>query len=407
MKTASSNEPRTDFETTDLNSGSGSPTFKWIAIISALAATFVHSYLLKSHYDLHYGEVAGQLMCDLSSKFSCSAASASRWAEFLGVPMALWGLLANVAFVTLAAWDPLTEGEGRLANRTGLLTISIVLLLASIVMGIISLTSLNTLCPFCLATYALSFATLLGTWLGYKPSLKPTFKLTFVGVVVAFGISAFILNDQLRSGYTDGQDSGLRTAAAFQDWQQNPKLEIAETDPLTIGPSRTDAKMTIAEFADFRCIHCKLAVAPIKAFVASHPDVRLEFYSWPLDGECNTSIQQANGASCLLARTVWCARNKAQKGWEAHERVFARFEEWRSTEAVRAGLDSLASEIGMAAEELKSCADSDAAKAAIVAQARLGSSLNIRGTPAIYANGKLLPAGSSIPNLNAVHASLR
>jgi protein-disulfide isomerase len=321
--------------------------------------------------------------------------------------MALWGLLANVAFVALAAWDPLTEGVGRLANRTGLLTIATVLVLATIVMGVISLTTLNTLCPFCLATYALSFLTLAGTWIGYRPNLKPTFKLSFVGVVFGFGIAAFILNDQLRSGYTDGQDTNLRTAAALQDWQQNPKLEIAETDPLATGPSRADAKMTIAEFADFRCIHCKLAAAPIKAFVASHPDVRLEFYSWPLDGECNTSIQQANGASCLLARTVWCARNKAQKGWEAHERVFARFEEWKSTDAVRAGLDSLAKEIGMPADELKTCADSEAAKAAIIAQAQLGSSLNIRGTPAIYANGKLLPAGSSIPSLSAVHATLR
>jgi protein-disulfide isomerase len=274
-------------------------------------------------------------------------------------------------------------------------------------MGVISLTSLNTLCPFCLGTYAFSLVTFLGMWLGYRPSLKPTLKLTFAGVVFAFGISAFILNDQLRSGYTDGQDTNLRTAAALQDWQQNPKLEIAETDPLATGPSRADAKMTIAEFADFRCIHCKLATAPIKAFVASHPDVRLEFYSWPLDGECNSSISQANGASCLLARTVWCARSKAQKGWEAHERVFARFEEWKTTDAVRAGLDSLAKEIGMAADELKTCADSDVAKSAIVAQARLGSSLNIKGTPAIYANGKLLPAGSSIPNLNAVHATLR
>ncbi|CAN5518644.1 hypothetical protein BH10BDE1_BH10BDE1_14280 [soil metagenome] len=378
-----------------------------MAIASAIAAALIHGYLLKSHYDLHYGEVSGSLMCDISSRFSCSAASASRWAEFLGVPMALWGLLANVAFVTLAAWDPLTEGEGRPANRTGLLVISGVLALASVVMGVISLTSLNTMCPFCLVTYVLSLVTLAGTWMGYKPGLKLTFKLTFVGVVFAFGISAFILNDQLRSGYTDGQDTGLRTAAALQDWQQNPKLEIAETDPLSLGPSRAEAKMLIAEFADFRCIHCKLAAAPIKAFVNSHPDVRLEFYSWPLDGECNSSIQQANGASCLLARTVWCARNKAQKGWEAHEQVFTRFEEWKSTDAVRAGFDSLAKAIGMPAEDLKACADSDVAKSAILAQARLGSSLNIKGTPAIYVNGKLLPAGSSIPSLSAVYGTLR
>ncbi len=401
MKTVSSTEQARAIE-----SSPESSTFKWIAIASAIGAALVHGYLLKGHYDLHYGEVSGQLMCDISDRFSCSAASASRWSEFLGVPMALWGLLANLAFVTLAAWDPLTEGDGKLANRTGLLSISTVLVLASIVMGAISLTALNSLCIFCIGTYVLSFGTMIGTWFGFRPNLKPTFKLSFVGVVFAFGISGFILNDQLRSGYTDGQDTGLRTAAALQDWQQNPVIEIAETDPLAMGPSRTEARMTIVEFADFRCIHCKLAVAPLKAFVNSQSDIRLEFYSWPLDGECNTSIQQANGASCLLARAVWCARSKAQKGWEAHERVFARFEEWRTADAIRSGLDSLATEIKMPPEDLKSCVDSDAAKTAIVAQARLGTALNIRGTPAIYANGKLLPAGSQIPVLNAVYKSI-
>lgn len=375
---------------------------KWLAIGTALAAAAVHAYLLKGHYDLHYGEVVGTMICDISSKFSCSAASASRFAEFLGVPMALWGLLANMAFLTLAGWDILTEGEGRHANRTGLLATASVLLLASIVMGAISVTALNNFCPFCVATYVLSILTFVGTWLAYKPGLKPTFKPAFLGVVAAFGVSAFILNDQFRASYT-GPGGDAMAKAAVQEWSQNPKLEIAETDPLAMGPSRAEAKMTIAEFADFRCIHCKLAVAPIKAFVNSHPDVRLEFYSWPLDGECNTSISHNNGASCLLARTVWCARKKADKGWEAHEKVFARFEEWKTADAVRAGLESLAAELQMPAEDLKTCADSEEAKTATTAQARLGSSLNIRGTPAIYINGKQVPAGSNLPVLNAVY----
>ena len=109
----------------------------------------------------------------------------------------------------------------------------------------------------------------------------------------------------------------------------------------------------------------------------------------------------------MLARVVWCARKKADKGWQAHEKVFNRFEEWKTADAVRAALDSLAAEIAMPAEDLKICSDSDEAKTAITAQARLGTGLNIRGTPSIYVNGKLLPAGSSLTVLNAVHESIK
>lgn len=379
---------------------------KWIAIAGALAAAATHAYLLKSHYDLRYGEVAGDLLCDVSSLFSCSAASASRWAELFGVPMALWGLLANAAYLTLAGWDSLTEGDGRHANRTGLLAISSVLVVASVAMGAISAIALPTLCPFCILTYVFSIATAVGAWMAYKPNLKFSLKPAFLGVVAAFGVSGFILNDQFRSGYT-GPGGDAMAKAAVQEWTQNPVLDIPETDPLALGPSRSEAKMTLVEFADFRCIHCKLAAAPIKAFAKSHPDVRVEFYSWPLDGECNTAIKQNNGASCLLARAVWCARKKADKGWEAHERVFARFEEWRTSDAVRNLLGSLATEIGMSEDDLKTCSDSDEAKAAITAQAELGTVLNLKGTPAIFVNGKVLPAGSQIPVLTNVYSLIK
>lgn len=372
---------------------------------SALAVGF-HAYLLNSHYDLRYGEVTGHLLCDISAKFSCSAASASVWSELLGVPMALWGMLANLAYLTFAGWDLVTEPENRDANRTSLLAVAGVLAVASVVMGAISFLVLNTICPFCFVTYLLSVFTALGAYFGYRQNLAPKLKVSFFWVVLGFGISAFILNDQIRSNYsTRGGDAMAK--AAISEWSQNPTIEIQETDPLAMGPSRTEAKMTIVEFADFRCIHCKLAGPPLKAFIAAHPDTRLEFYSWPLDGECNTSIQQVNGASCLLARIVWCARSKANKGWEAHERVFDRFEDWRTSEKIRASLDSLANEIGMASEDLKACSDSPEAKSAVEAQARLGTSLSLRGTPAIFVNGRVLPAGSSIPVLNAVHKVIR
>lgn len=380
--------------------------YKLAAAGATVIAIAVHGYLLKSHYDLRYGEVTGQLLCDISAKFSCSAASASSWSELLGVPIALWGMLANLAYLAFAGWDLITEESERPGNRTSLFAVSGALVVASVVMAVVSIAFLDTICPFCFGTYALSLITGVGAYFGYKEGWAPKFQMSFLWVTIAFGISGFILNDQFRSGYSDNQGQAMAKAAILE-WNQNPKLEITSADPLALGADAEKAKMVITEFADFRCIHCKLASAPIKAFVNAHSDVRLEFYSWPLDGECNTSIQQPNGASCLLARVVWCARKNGEKGWEAHDAIFERFEEWKSAEKIRASLDSISSQIGAPADKMKECADSTEAKSAIEAQARLGSGLSLRGTPAIFVNGKLLPAGSSIPVLNAVRNSLK
>jgi protein-disulfide isomerase/uncharacterized membrane protein len=380
---------------------------KLMASISAALAIGFHAYLLKSHYDLRYGEVAGTLLCDISAKFSCSATSASSWSEFLGVPLALWGLLANLAFLTLAGWETISGPENRHTNRTSILVVALVLAGASVVMGGISFAVLNTICPFCVVTYVLSVPTVVGAFLGYRQGLAPKLGFSFVWLTLGFAIAGLFLNDQFRSSYSS-RGGDAKAMAALSEWTLNSVIEIPETDPLAMGPNRAQAKMTIVEFADFRCIHCKHAATPLKAFLAAHPDTRLEFYSWPLDGECNTSIQQANGASCLLARVVWCARSKANKGWEAHQTIFDRSDEWRSAEKIRESLDSIAVQIGAPPEILKSCSDSAEAKSAIESQARLGTALSLRGTPAIFINGRLLPPeGVSITGLNAVHKAIK
>ncbi|MES2856464.1 MAG: thioredoxin domain-containing protein [Bdellovibrionota bacterium] len=173
-----------------------------------------------------------------------------------------------------------------------------------------------------------------------------------------------------------------------------------------MGASKENAKLTLVEFADFRCIHCKHAAPTIKAFLNAHPDVRLEFQTWALDGECNSKISSANGASCLLGRSVWCAEKQNQKGWAAHEYIFEQ-EMYPALESVKQALPAIAKAAGMTAEAMLACTDSEEAKAAVRAQADLGGTLNIQGTPAIFANGRLLPGGQVLQVLREAHGSVR
>ncbi|MBK7892685.1 MAG: hypothetical protein IPJ84_18120 [Bdellovibrionales bacterium] len=250
-----------------------SSTPRILAIAAAVIAVGFHSYLLKTHYELNYGEATGKLLCDISSTFSCSAASASRFSEFLGVPMALWGLIANLGYILLAAWESISSPESRNGQRTALLLLAGILAGASVIMGVISAVALNSICPFCLATYVLSLVTAFGAWKSYATGLR--FKIQAAPLILGglLIVGGFIANDIMRSSYA-GPSGDAMTRAALAEWRANPNLEIAETDPLAMGPERAKAKLTLIEFADFRCIHCKMAVQPMKAFLASHPDTR-------------------------------------------------------------------------------------------------------------------------------------
>lgn len=406
QKPDASNRLRSDMSAN--SNSSGSRAWYIIALIAVLAAIGVHGYLTHFHFELKYGLSTADSACNVSSTFSCDAAAASRFSEFFGVPLALWGAVTNFMLLFLAAFFTLTEDSRKAVARTNILLLSSFVALMSILMGAISLLTLSRHCPFCILTYVLSFIALAGFWLGLPKFGSPTRYrpadakgLLIAGVTTL--IIAFIMNSGVRRNFVQNPKEFEQTLKVFvREWNASPALSIEPVAPLVKGNADVNAKMTIVEFADFRCGHCKTAAPSLDAFVRAHPDVRLVFQTWPLDGECNSAISHANGASCALARAFICAGQK-DLGWQAHNWIFAHQEQLGGVDSIMQKLPEMSQELGLNWDEVKSCMDSDETKKTVKAQADLGARLNIQGTPAIFVNGKHLPGGQSLPVLRAVH----
>jgi protein-disulfide isomerase/uncharacterized membrane protein len=397
------------------SSSASTRTFLWVAIVSTALALPVHSYLMFEHFALRFGANIGKSICDINDLFNCSAVAASEYSEFLNVPMALWGLAANLVLLLLLLWYPLTDDDKKPAARRNLLLVSGAIAAASIVMGTISSVMIGKLCLFCITAYVLSFVTLGAVWIFVKrqstvPSLKSGFRVSdLTPVLVLAGIAfagSFIARYQIAKSYGSSQMDNV-VKQYVQEWQSSPVQTFTTVDPLVTGPDAKTAKMTLVEFADFRCIHCKHAAPVLKAFMSAHPDVRLEFQPWALDGECNSKIPSSNGASCLLARSSWCAEKKTAKGWAVHDYIFDREEIYPSVEAVKEALPEFAKVAGMSPKDMSDCTSSEEAKAAVRAQADVGGALNLQGTPTIYANGRQLPGGQTLQILNEAYSSLK
>jgi protein-disulfide isomerase len=183
---------------------------------------------------------------------------------------------------------------------------------------------------------------------------------------------------------------GRMVSESIQEWEAAPKFDFVAKPTLSIGPTQDAAALTLVEFADFRCGHCKRASYSLHAFVKSHPDVRFEFYSWPLDGACNDKIESASGISCRLAATVYCAE-KEGKGWETHDALFSLQDEINRLSTVTE-VDLVLSKqmpaLGLNWERMQNCLNDVATSDAVKAQAKQGSLVNVMGTPTLFANGK-------------------
>ena len=173
--------------------------------------------------------------------------------------------------------------------------------------------------------------------------------------------------------------------SSLNEWSQNPKNDLNLEPSISLGPERDKAKLVLSEFADFLCGHCKHAAPSLESFAKSRPDVRFEFYSFALDGECNEVVSRKVGAPCVLAKATYCA-GKFNKGWEVHDTIFhnqKEFYEARSVMASTEKLKSLTKKFISNWDEFQACIESDESLERIKAQGRLGEQSGVKGTPTI------------------------
>ncbi|MHB1846921.1 MAG: DsbA family protein [Deltaproteobacteria bacterium] len=145
------------------------------------------------------------------------------------------------------------------------------------------------------------------------------------------------------------------------------------------GPA--NAKLTLVEFSDFDCPHCKAARPLLEELVHSRPDVRLCFMSFPLHPH-----------SGLAADAAAYALEKGQF-WRYHDLLFEDQEARASMDetAYVAELERLGGKLGLDPAGLSAAIHDPKIQQLIDAQRDLGRSLGVDGTPFVFVNGRKLP----------------
>lgn len=390
-----------------------------LAILFTLIAIGVHFYLSNSYFALKLGGAGGPSFCNINSTFNCDAVSASRYAAWFGISVALWGVVANLLNLVLlfTARFQLSTQPDRI-NRYAFY-LSFMIAATSLVMGSISSFKIGSYCLFCIVTYALSFLTLACVYKTQISGAFSNFTSTFKDDVAALFIelrwvlvcallvpaAAWLFN----SMWMDSK--GIRNLDqvvenSIQDWGVNSEQTFSAETGLHRGSDKP--VMTIVEFADFLCPHCKYASMTLSAFQEGHPDVRLVFKSFPLDGTCNTSIEQSgDGVRCQLSYASLCAERSNKKGWEFAKKIFEHQEDFFNGVGATEKLQKIANELQVPWTELETCISSEEVRKNIESQAAEGHIAKIRGTPTVFVNGKLLPAGQLLPVLQRAYEKIK
>lgn len=390
-------------------------TLSLLALVFTLAAIGVYLFLYKHHINLKLGLGASSSICNVSEKLNCDTAASSRYSELFGTPIALLGAFTSgllLIFLLLTRYE-LTENSERTERFT--FYISSFILAVSLVMGGISFFILKSACPFCVAAYTLALVTWILLWIAFRPDLSRfgddlrdvvTTEKWVLGTAVSAPVLALIVNGMVLDSY-GYERIRQETESSLAAWQNSPAQNLDPQQGLQFQVGQGEAQVTLVEFADFLCGHCKAAYPALHAFAKSHPDVKLVFKNFPLDGACNAAVtHQGDGKRCELSYAAYCAEKVGKKGWDTHHYIFDHQEELY-TQPMPEVVAEICKQTGLDCEQLKSCMQSEDTHAAIKAMALEGEKAKIEGTPAIFMNGKSLPGGQFLPILENTYRTIK
>jgi protein-disulfide isomerase/uncharacterized membrane protein len=358
-----------------------------ILSVVGLASSIYLTYL---HQQIFTGKLEDFGFCGISRSISCEAVSASPYSKIFGVPLSWLGTLLYlfwIALAAIAAFKP--ENNARISNGLILVT-SAAAVAANIYLGQLMFFTLDTLCLLCLLTYALNLVILV-------LALRLTTGSRLVNVTA--GIRAMIpFSSQTRFGFVlvfvliatvgvIGQfqmQKGIEAAskfdeAGFRKYQTSPRHKVdTGSDPFHGG---ANAKLTIVEFSDFQCPHCRKAHVILQTVLSGYGDqVKLVFKNLPLG--------MHHSASALAQLSE--AAQKQGKFWQLHDLIFERQAEFKDTPLDKKALMKLAKNAGLDMARVEKDYEDPATKQAVNADKKEAERLKIKSTPVFLFNGLLI-----------------
>jgi len=346
------------------------------------------------YYDSNFNPYALPSFCSINQYIDCDGVAQTVHSQFLGIPLAYWGMFLYVFIMFLLVVDKLKEikflgflkvFKNPLAYISALGLVSFIL---SMILAGVSIFEIKKVCLLCVFTYTLNlFIAVIAT--DFKAGILNSFKLSISDFTEALKVkkylASFIALILLAVGtlaYTSlsycftPQVKRYNSIKPYVDMKTNPFKGSGNV----LGDA--NGKLTVYIYTDYRCPLCKTynlitsrAAEELGGFKVIHKNL-------PLDMDCNKYLPSPfHEGSCMMARYSIAAENQG-KLWDLNSELFEK--QPKDEDAVL----KLAKSMGFNTIKLKEDANSDKTREELAKEIEDATALKIDGTPTIVINGK-------------------
>jgi protein-disulfide isomerase len=191
----------------------------------------------------------------------------------------------------------------------------------------------------------------------------------------------------------DGSDTVKMFLTADGRYLIRGEVNDLTTDPLAENIAKFDLKgapvfgdpkapITIVEYGDFECPVCRNFHDAVRGLLPKYPQVKLIFKDFPID-----QIHPWAHTAALAGR---CAYQQNPKSfWQMYDLIYDNQDLISASNAYDKMLD-FAARANLNTDTFKSCLSSPQAAAEVDASLANGKLLNVRSTPTVFVNGRVL-----------------
>jgi uncharacterized membrane protein/predicted DsbA family dithiol-disulfide isomerase len=304
-----------------------------------------------------YLDPAATSFCTVSGTLDCTAVTLSRFSVFLGVPLPAWGALGGYAMF-VAAWR----------RSVLILPLSAIAALGSVLLFLEELVHVGAFCLFCEAVHLACLLTFVFAWRARAGLRRPATREDAIAVL---GIPA-LLWAIVRAFVPPYWVAVL--------WLGDVPFPTGVDDQGRPWIGAENPELTVVEYTDYACPHCRIGSSRMRMKLAEHPDeLRI------VRGQQPRMRCVASRLSCQFLRAAVCAGDQ-DKFWQMDSWLFAHAPD----SGIKVDLAAAAHDVGLDAAELERCfADPTTMERAEVL-GRGARDAKIRETPAYVIDGEKL-----------------
>ena len=306
----------------------------WIQILAfiGLGLTIELAFI---YYSANFDKYALSSFCSVNEFIDCDGAARSTAAQFLGIPLAYWGMFFYLIVLFLTFVNKLQEtphlGFLRVFKnpKAYIATLGSIAFICSMILAVISLVGIKKLCILCVVTYFIDLiiATIAADGLfkniitGFKTTFfdfidgVKTYPKTFVGLLLNF--SSFLTYSAVSLNFV----KHLKTTKEFRKYRKM-KENPYRVKGNVLGNEK--GEVIIELYSDFVCPLCYIHNIMLHQAAQEYKNIKVIHHNYPLDMDCNEYISfNVHPKACFMSKAALAAEKQGNY-WEMSSLLYEK-----------------------------------------------------------------------------------